>query len=106
MSRAWGRLRPVVASIVGLALGACGGAGGGAVSGVYTNADGNTSIEFLKDGKAHFSLHGLGGECTYTQSGKNVVLTCDGETTEFTIGDDGALAGPPDGFMTRMKKKE
>ncbi len=105
MSRALDRLRPVVASIVGLGLTAC-GAGAGGVSGVYTNADGNTSIEFLKDGKAHFSLHGLGGECTYTQSGKQVVLTCDGETTEFTIGDDGALAGPPDGFMSRMKKKE
>jgi hypothetical protein len=74
------------------------------ISGTYTNAEGNTSIEFMPGGKAHFSLYGVGGECTYTQSGKTVVLTCEGAATEFTIGDDGALAGPPGSYMSRMKK--
>lgn len=86
-----------------LLLGACGGGGG--ISGTYANPDGNVSIEFMKEGKAHISMSGLGGDCTYTESGKKVAVTCEGETTEFTLGDDGALSGPPEGLMSRMIKK-
>lgn len=87
---------------------ACGSAAARAdskVSGTYTNAEGNASVEFLANGRAHFSLHGVGGQCTFTQTDRTVVLTCGGETTEFIVEDDGALAGPRDSFLTRLKKK-
>jgi hypothetical protein len=86
---------------------------GGTVAGVYANAEGNASVEFLAPrpgsgqaaGRAHFSLHGVGGQCTYTQENRKVLLTCEGETTGFMVEDDGALTGPPDSFLTRLKKK-
>ena len=75
------------------------------VSGVYTNAEGNASVEFIDEGHAHFSLHGVGGQCTFTQEDRTVLLTCAGETTKFIVEDDGALTGPADSFLTRLKKK-
>jgi hypothetical protein len=86
---------------------ACGGAAGSGatVAGVYANAEGNASVEFLTGGRAHFSLHGVGGECTFAQTDRTVMLTCEGETTTFVVEDDGALAGPADSFLTRLKKK-
>jgi hypothetical protein len=76
-----------------------------AVAGAYTNAEGNASVEFMSGGTAQFSLHGVGGRCTYAQTERTITLTCEGETTAFTVEDDGALTGPPDSFLTRMKKK-
>jgi hypothetical protein len=75
------------------------------VSGTYTNPEGNASVEFMAGGEAHFSLPGVGGKCTFTQMDRNVVLTCEGDTTEFTVEDDGALTGPRDSFLTRLRKK-
>lgn len=50
------------------------------------------------------SLSGVGGPCTYAQNEKTIVLTCEGESTQLTVGDDGAQQGPPDSFWTRLKK--
>ena len=83
-------------------LSACGA--GADINGTYANAEGTASVEFMSEGTAHFSLSGVGGDCTYTQDRKAIVLSCAGETLNFTVGDDGALAGPPDGFMSRLKK--
>ena len=58
----------------------------------------------MADGKAHFSLSGVGGDCSYTQTGDSIALTCEGETSQLTLGADGALSGPPDSFMTRMTR--
>jgi hypothetical protein len=98
--------------VVGLAVAcasiACGSAsarGDANVAGIYANPEGNASVEFMSGGKAHFSLHGVGGQCTYTQKDRQILLICEGERTEFTVEDDGALIGPPDSFMTRLKKK-
>jgi hypothetical protein len=33
-------------------------------------------------------------------------LTCEGEKTDFTIDDDGALIGPPDGMLARLTKEK
>jgi hypothetical protein len=79
--------------------------GGGRVEGFYSNPENTSSVEFMADGKAHISLSGMGGDCNYTQDGNTIVLTCEGESTQFTVGDDGALTGPPDGFWTRLQKK-
>jgi hypothetical protein len=43
---------------------------------------------------APFLLHGVGGECNCPQQDQKVQPTCAGETTEFTVGDDGALFSP------------
>jgi hypothetical protein len=76
------------------------------LAGCGVSKDGNTSVEFMADGKAHFSLHGVGGACTYSQDGDRIRLICvDGETLEFTVGEDGALSGPPDSFVTRLSKR-
>jgi hypothetical protein len=40
--------------------------------------------------------------CTYSESARTVTLVCEGNTTNFTVQDDGALAGPPDGLMSRL----
>jgi hypothetical protein len=76
------------------------------IEGVYENAQANASVEFLAGGKAHFSFHGVGGECTYKITGDKIALTCDGEVTNFTINADGSLTGPPDSFVARLKKKK
>ena len=76
-----------------------------AVAGVYANAEGNASVEFRTDGRAHFSLHGVGGQCAFAQTNRTVLLTCEGETTKFVVEDDGALTGPADSFLTRLTKK-
>lgn len=78
---------------------------GSKLRGTYQNSDGMTLVEFQTGGKAFFSFHGLTQECTHKQDGKRIVLTCDGEETAFTVADDGALAGPPESFVARMKKK-
>ena len=40
------------------------------------------------------------------QSGKTLTLNCNGDKTAFTIDDDGALNGPPNGFLSRLTKKK
>lgn len=110
------RMLVVVLTMVCLSEACSGGAPAGAgtaVSGAYTNAEGNASVEFVTprpgsgqaEGRAHFSLHGVGGQCTFTQSDRTVRLTCEGETTTFVVEDDGVLSGPADSFLTRLKKK-
>lgn len=82
-----------------------GKATGSTLRGTYQNANGEAVIEFLSEGKAFFSFHGVTGACTHKQNGKDVILTCDDEDMVFTVNDDGSLAGPPDSFVSRMKKK-
>ena len=76
-----------------------------AISGTYQNAEGNTSIEFLPAGKAHFSIHGAGGPVTYKVAGNKLTLMLDDVPMEFTINPDNSLTGP-DGYFSRMKKKK
>jgi hypothetical protein len=76
------------------------------IEGEYENADQKTVIELLPKGRAFLSFHGLTQECSYAVEGKSLKLTCDGEETRFTIEDDGTLMGPPDSFLTRMKRKK
>lgn len=92
-----------------LALGGCAGSpasAAGQVVGVYENPEKTASIEFTRDGQAHFSLYGAGMTCPFTQTGAKVTVICDGDAMELTVGEDGALSGPPEGYMARLKKKE
>lgn len=90
------------------ALVACGVACGG------TTAEGNTYVdnlgvvkfEFKSDGKAFVSTGPVTTPCSYSESGKTLTLNCEGDVTEFTIDDDGALNGPPGGLVARLTKQE
>lgn len=81
-------------------------------AGCGTNVKGHTyagngnivTVEFQGGGKAYASMGPMTSSCTYTQSGKQVSLVCDGDTTALTIGDDGSLNGPPDGMLAHMTK--
>jgi hypothetical protein len=72
----------------------------------YENNGGVVKIEFKSGGKAYVSAGPATTDCTYTESGKNVTLTCVGDKTVFTVDDDGDLNGPPDGMLTRLTKKK
>ena len=92
-----------------LFLSACSGGAvlaGSKVEGTYENAQGNASIEFMPGGKAHFSFHGAGGYGKYKVEGDKLTLFVEDETTVFTINADNSLTGPPDSFLTRLKKKK
>jgi hypothetical protein len=78
---------------------------GSGVSGhTYADNEGMVKIQFQSGGKANATIGPLTAACTYTQSGKQVMLTCENQTTQFTVGDDGSLTGPPDGMMNKLTK--
>ena len=77
---------------------------GSSVSG-HTYGVGGVTIEFDSGGKAVANLGPLmTSQCTYTQSGKQVSLVCEGDTTVFTVASDGSLDGPPDGMLAHLTK--
>lgn len=84
------------------ATGCSAGVGGNS----YADNGGVVQIEFKSGGKAFVSTGPISTSCTYTESGKTVTLICEGDKTVFKIDDDGALIGPPGGFMARLTKKK
>ncbi len=75
------------------------------VEGTYTNPEGNASVEFMAGGKAHISIYGVGGACTFKQVGNKVTLNFEGVETVFAVNEDGSLTGPQ-GYLSRLKKKK
>ena len=73
---------------------------------VYEDNGGVVKIEFKSGGKAYLSTRPATTTCTYSESGKTVTMICVGDKTVFTVEDDGALSGPPDGLLTRLTKKK
>lgn len=92
------------AAIASLCTTACGGSK--AEGHTYAGADGVVRVEFQPDGKAFLTVGALATSCTYSEGGKTLTLNCDGETTEFTIGDDGTLVGPPAGMFARLAQQK
>jgi hypothetical protein len=87
------------------ALGATIGCGGKVEGNTYEGNGGVVRIEFKSGGKAYVSGGPATTTCSYTESGKTVTLICEGDKTVFTVEDD-ALNGPPDGMLTRLRKKK
>lgn len=79
-----------------------GGCGSTVRGHTYHDNGGVVRVEFKSGGKAFVSIGSMSHECTYSESGKNVNMDCDGEKLNFTVQDDGALTGPPDGYMARL----
>ena len=76
---------------------------GSRVSGhTYHNNGGVVQVEFKSGGKAYVSAGPKNGVCDYSESGKTVTLVCDGDTTSFSVQDDGALVGPEKSLMARL----
>ena len=82
------------------------GCGSSVEGNTYTGNGGVVVVEFKSGGKAFVSTGPVSTPCTYTASGKTVVLTCEGDKTTFTVDDDGALIGPPNGMLGRLTKKK
>jgi len=70
----------------------------------YTAADSSVTIEFQSGGAANVSFGPIASTCTYTQSGKQINLTCGGQTEVLTMADDGSLNGPADGPLGHLTK--
>jgi len=80
---------------------------GGSVSGnTYSGNGGVVQVEFKSGGKAFVSTGPISTPCTYTESGKTVTLVCEGDKTQFTVDDDGALIAPSGCFLGRLTKKK
>jgi hypothetical protein len=96
--------------MLGILLLSASACGGGGVSGnTYVGNGGIVKVEFKSGGKAFFSMGPTTGTCTYSEKGKTVTLVCDGDSTEFTVGDDGALNGPTGdgtGMLGRLTKEK
>jgi hypothetical protein len=93
----------ILAAALSVALASCGTSVAG---NTYIDNGGVVQIEFKSGGKAYVSTGPVSNACTYTQSGKTLTLICNGDKTTFTVDDDGALNGPPNGFMGRLTKKK
>jgi hypothetical protein len=88
-----------------LCLGAV-GCGNNVKGHTYAAADNSVTIDFQSGGAATVNFAGVPGTCTYTQSGKQVNLTCGGQTEVLTMADDGSLIGGADsplGHLTKVK---
>jgi len=88
------------------ALAATLGCGGSVGGNTYEDNGGVVKIEFKLGGKAYVSTGPATNTCKYEESGRAVTLMCEGDKTVFTVDDDGALNGPPGGFITRLTKKK
>jgi hypothetical protein len=76
---------------------------GSKVSGhTYHDNGGVVTVEFKSGGKALVSAGPVTQNCSYSETGKTISLICEGDTTQFTLEEDGALAGPPDGMLARL----
>ena len=92
------------AAVLSLSVTACGGP---AVEGnTYSGGGDVVKVEFKADGQAYMTMGPISIPCTYAQKGKALPLTCEGESTEFKIDDDGALLGPPEGMLGRLTQQK
>jgi hypothetical protein len=72
--------------------------------GTYNNVNGLVTLDIAGGGKATMSAFGETKSCTYTTGDKALNVTCDKETFNFRVNNDGSLVGP--GFMGVMKKSK
>jgi hypothetical protein len=82
------------------------------LSGCGSRVKGNTYeaglivVSFQSGGKATFGTAGDSAPCTYSESGDKITLTCNGDTTIFTVDSDGSLDGPPGSLIPKLVKRK
>ncbi|MGA3129071.1 MAG: hypothetical protein ABSD13_20450 [Candidatus Korobacteraceae bacterium] len=91
------------AAAVLLCLGAA-ACGSGVKGHTYSGPSSMVQISFQSDGKATAIMGPMSSACTYTQSGNNIALICEGDTEQLTLNSDGSLSGPPDGMLGHLTK--
>jgi hypothetical protein len=96
-------LGATLAVLLPLVIAGCGSSVAGST---YIDNGGVVQIEFKSGGKAYVSTGPVSNACTYSQNGKTLTLICNGDKTIFTVDDEGALNGPPNGFLSRLTKKK
>jgi hypothetical protein len=92
------------AAVVALVCLGLAGCGNNVKGHTYAAADDSVTIVFQSGGTANVSFGPIGSACTYTQSGKQINLTCGGQTEVLTMADDGSLSGPADGPIGHLTK--
>ena len=90
-----------LAAVGALTVAGCGSSVAGST---YIDNGGVVQIEFKSDGKAYVSTGPVSNTCTYTQSGNNITLICEGDTEQLALNSDGSLSGPPDGMLGHLTK--
>jgi hypothetical protein len=101
------RIVVTCAAVSLMCLGAAGclaGCGSGVKGHTYSGPGGAVQISFQSDGKATAAMGPMSSACTYTQSGNNVSLICEGDTEQLVVQSDGSLNGPPDGMLGHLTK--
>jgi hypothetical protein len=88
-------------AMVCLGMAAC---GSGVKGHTYADSDSTVKIEFQSGGKAVTTMGPITANCSYTQSGSKVELTCADQATELTVGSDGSLNGPAGGMLEKLTK--
>jgi hypothetical protein len=96
-------LGATLAVLLPLVIAGCGSSVAGST---YIDNGGVVQIEFKSGGKAYVSTGPVSNACTYSQNGKTLTIICNGDKTIFTVDDEGALNGPPNGFLSRLTKKK
>lgn len=71
-----------------------------------TYESGFISIAFQSGGKATFASGPISTDCTYSESGSKVTLTCNGQPAVFTVNGDGNLDAPAESMMGTLTKKK
>lgn len=99
-------VRAMHAVVFGMLTAAAASCGGSAEGNTYSGNGGVVKIEFKSGGKAFLATGPVSQQCSYTEKGKTISLVCDGASTEFTVDDDGALIGPPEGMLGRLTKEK
>jgi hypothetical protein len=102
MRASWKRV--VAAAALGLVCLGAVGCGNNVKGHTYADADDSVKIAFQSGGTASVSFGPITSTCTFTQNGKQVNLTCGGQTEVLTVADDGSLNGPPDGMLTHLTR--
>jgi len=93
------------AAVVALVCLSMAGCGNNVKGHTYAAPDGSVTIVFQSGGIANMTMGPIPVTCTYTQSGKQVNLTCGGQTEILTVANDGSLDGPQEtvGHLTKVK---
>lgn len=81
-------------------------AGCSSVTGTYEDEGNSFGLDVQSGGKATMTFMGMSVPCTYTTSGKQLTLNCQGQPANeiFTINSDGSLAPPPGTLIPVLKK--
>jgi hypothetical protein len=72
------------------------------IQGTYANGNGSIVLDLKSGEKATLTFMGESKDCFYKQGKEQIQVVCDGDTTNFSVHDDGSLTGP--GQIGRLQK--